>query len=188
MARKINDSYYKVYAILNPANQKVYIGVTKNTLSHRFDNGNGYKKCLRLWDDIEKYGFDSFEKVVIRDKMERDEAMALEERLVDMLGTMDPNIGYNMRRGGIHNIPCDDVGKHISIAKIGHIVSEETRRKLSKYNRRSVVQRTMSGDYVSEYDSLTDAAKAVGSYKSNIYAVCIGKKKSCRGYRWSYAS
>ena len=51
---------YKVYMHRHKDNGKVYIGCTKKSLSARFDNGNGYKRCARFWDAICKDGFDAF--------------------------------------------------------------------------------------------------------------------------------
>ncbi len=181
-----SGSTYCVYVHRNPANGKVYVGCTKKKLSARFDNGNGYRKCTRLWQDIIKYGFDNFDHIVIQDKMTREQALALEEVLVDVFDTMNPEKGYNMRRGGAHNTPCPEVGQAISRAKMGHVVTEETRQKLRLYGKRPVVQIAIDGELVATFPSLTEAATAVGAQKPNIYAVCAGKKSTAKGYRWEY--
>ena len=175
-----------MYLLINNQNQKIYVGVTKKTLQQRFDNGNGYKKCVRLWEDIQKYGFDSFDGFVFRDRMERNEAYKLEEKMVDMLGTLDPEIGYNMRRGGIHNVPCKEVCMHISESKMGHVVTPETRAKLSRYGAINVIQLSLDNNPLRIFDSITDAANSVGVHKNNIWAVCNGKKKTCKRYKWMY--
>lgn len=164
----------------------MYIGVTQKPLSQRFDGGKGYVKCSRFYDDILKYGFDNFEHIVIQSGMNRDDAMRLEEVLIDAFDAMNPERGYNMRRGGYHNVPCAEVGRKISEAKMGHEVTEETRAKLREYGKRPVLQMSIDGIPLRIYPSLTDAADAVNAKKSNIYAVCTGKKPTCRNYKWSY--
>lgn len=180
------EATYCVYAHRNKKNGKIYVGCTKQRLNERFDNGNGYKSCTRFWNDIVKYGFDNFDHIVIKDGMNREEAMKLEEVLVDTFMTMNPDRGYNMRSGGEHNVPCAEVGRAISQAKMGHPVSEETRKKLSMYNWRPVVQLSLDGDFIRVFQSMKAAADEFGINKTNIYAVCTGKRPTARGYRWSY--
>lgn len=182
----MSENVYKVYAIVQPITKKMYIGCTKKSLSARFDNGNGYKKCRRLWEDIQKYGFDSFEKYVIFHGLSKEQAYEAEDALIAHFQLMDPEKGYNMRRGGLHNTPCEEVGRHISESKMGHEVSEGTREKLRKHFGRPVYQLSKDGKLIKRFRSLTDAASSVGTFKSNIYAVCAGKKKSCKGFLWIY--
>ena len=44
----------------------------------------------------------------------------------------------------------------------------------------------MDGTPIKVFDSITEAAKAVGGFKTNIWAVCVGRKPSCKGYKWDY--
>lgn len=177
---------YKVYIHRHKESGKVYVGCTKRTPAKRFENGNGYVRCVRFHEAIQEYGWDAFEHIIIQDGLGRDEALALEEQLVDEYNATNPEYGYNMRRGGKHNIPCAEVGRHISAAKMGHEVSEATRAKLREYGKRPVLQMTRDGVPIQVYPSLTEAAIAVNAKKPNIYAVCAGKKPTCRNYKWAY--
>jgi len=177
---------YKVYMHRHKENGKVYIGRTKKKLSKRFENGKGYQKCTRFWDAICEDGFDAFEHIVLFDGLTKEEADREEERLIDAYDSMNPERGYNLRRGGLHNTPCDEVGRKISLAKMGHEVTEETRAKLRNYGTKKVLQKTLSGEPIRVFDSLTSAAQAVGGSKTNIYAVCSGRKLSCKNYKWEY--
>lgn len=177
---------YKVYMHRNLKDGKVYIGCTSQDLSKRFQRGYGYEKCTRFYKAIEEDGWDSFAHMVLADGMTKDEAMALEEALVDAFHATDPRHGYNMRRGGYHNTPVSEVGTRISAAKMGHEVTAETRAKLREYGRKPVLQMTRDGEPLRVFPSLTEAAEAVNAKKTNIYAVCTGKKPSCRNYRWAY--
>lgn len=183
--RKPNDSY-TVYMHRHKETGKVYIGCTKKFLADRFDNGKGYKKCTRFWKAICEDGFDTFDHVVIHDGLTRDEAYELEEKLIDEYGSMNPEYGYNLRRGGLHNVPCPEVGRNISRAKMGHEVTEETREKLRQYGKRKVLQKTIDDEPIQVFDSLTEAAKAVGGIKNGIYAACVGRNHMHRNYKWEY--
>lgn len=49
-----------------------------------------------------------------------------------------------------------------------------------------VLQYSMSGELIAEWDSATKAAEAIGGYKSCICRACKGKLKTHRGYVWKY--
>ena len=51
-------------------------------------------------------------------------------------------------------------------------------RKVNKYDM----------NLICTYDSITSASKDIGVYTSNISAVLSNSRKSCSGYKWSYAS
>lgn len=170
----------------NPDDGRVYIGCTKKRLSDRFRGGRAYHHSVRFYEDIQKYGFDFFEHILIKDGLSQSEAYSLEEELIKKYDSMNPLHGYNMRSGGAHNVPCEDVGRHISQVKAGHEVSEETREKLRQYGKRPVVQLGLDGSYIATFDSLTSAAKSMNCHKNNIWAVCNGKKPTCRGFKWDY--
>lgn len=180
------DDKYTVYMHRHKDNGKVYIGCTKKTLAARFDNGNGYKRCSRFWDAICEDGFDAFEHVILHDGLTKDEAYEFEEKLIDAYDSMNPNCGYNLRRGGLHNVPCPEVGRNISRAKMGHEVTEETREKLRQYHQKKVLQKSLDGKPIRTYNSISEAARSVGAFKNNIWAVCVGRKPTCKNYKWEY--
>ena len=54
----------------------------------------------------------------------------------------------------------------------------------------SVIQVTMDGDFIKEWDKIAQAAKDLNISKGNISACCagLGRVKSAGGYRWMYKS
>ena len=52
--------------------------------------------------------------------------------------------------------------------------------------KKKVLQYTKNGEFVKEYDSLSDASKSIGVSKSNLSSACIGRRKTCKGYIWKY--
>ena len=52
--------------------------------------------------------------------------------------------------------------------------------------KRPVEQLTMQGQFVARFDSVTEAAEAVGTSVAHIWNVCDGRQKSSCGYRWRY--
>ena len=53
--------------------------------------------------------------------------------------------------------------------------------------KRPVEQLTMDGQFVARFDSVTEAAEAVGTSVAHIWNVCDGRQKSSCGYRWRFA-
>lgn len=54
-------------------------------------------------------------------------------------------------------------------------------------NTKSVQCLTLNGVYLRTFDSVTDAAKTVNGSTGPISAVCMGKKKTYKGFLWRYA-
>ena len=57
--------------------------------------------------------------------------------------------------------------------------------KLSK----KVLQYSKDGVFIREYNSIVEAAKAIGieQNNSNLSKACNGKQKTCKGYVWKYS-
>lgn len=62
-------------------------------------------------------------------------------------------------------------------------IGQKTRERCSK----RVIQLDMGGNHIKEWRSITDAANYYNTDTTKICAVCNGKRKSCRGYKWRYA-
>jgi len=80
--------------------------------------------------------------------------------------------------------PCGFAGK-------SH--KEESKSKTSQslknnpnVKRTKVFQYDIEGNFLREFQSISDASKFVGTTPSNIKYTCEGKFNHCKGYRWSY--
>lgn len=51
---------------------------------------------------------------------------------------------------------------------------------------KKIRQYTKTGDFVAEFESIKEAAAAVGASPPNISAICLGKGKTCKGYIWKF--
>lgn len=156
-----NKGTYSVYKLTSP-NGKVYIGCTGQNPKDRWNHGCKYHHNEELVSDIKKFGWDSFEHIVLHSGLEENDAYGLEKELIHTYNSNDPNYGYNKSIGGKFNsglIRSEEYrqklsermtgeknhfyGKYlsethrqkISEANMGHSVSEETRRKIGNGNR-----------------------------------------------------
>ena len=118
-------STWLIYRHINKINNKSYIGLTKQEPTKRWQNGLGYNLTQPLFfNAIKKYGWENFDHEILESNISSfEEAASREIFWIDTFHTWvkDPNcLGYNLTRGG-EGTP-------------GHIVSEETRQKISKAN------------------------------------------------------
>lgn len=127
-----NDTYC-VYAHINTINGKIYIGQTKRGYNpnKRWNNGNGYKDNEHFWRAIQKYGWDNFDHEIIASNLTADEANHFEELLIEKLGTMNPERGYNLRSGGENNLPSEETRKRQSESAKKRFENPDEREKYS---------------------------------------------------------
>ena len=52
--------------------------------------------------------------------------------------------------------------------------------------KKPVLQFDLVGNYIQEYESVSAAARATGSNRKGISAVCLGKGKSCNNFIWRF--
>lgn len=97
------NKMYTVYLHRNQINGKVYIGQTCQVLSQRFgSDGNGYKKSPYFWSAIQKYGWDNFEHIVLKENLLQEEANYYEKKYIQEYHSNDKDYGYNLLAGGYH--------------------------------------------------------------------------------------
>lgn len=111
---------YIVYKHLSKVTGKVYIGITCQNPIKRWGAGNNYRGCLHFYSAILKYGWDSFEHIILYDNLSKEEAVKIERSLIAYYKSLDKS--YNITEGG------DGVIKNTE-------VSEETRNKMSKSHK-----------------------------------------------------
>lgn len=122
---------YCVYLHVNKIDGKKYVGQTCQIPEKRWKEGKGYKGCVHFFNAIIKYGWDSFDHLIIADNLSHEEANYLETTLITVLKTTDPEYGYNMTNGGSNKKPSEEAKKHMSEAHLGSKQSEESNKKRS---------------------------------------------------------
>ena len=90
---------YIVYMHVSPSDKR-YIGITCQTVSKRWQNGNGYRNNIHFTRAINKYGWDNFQHIIIAKGLTEDEAKWLEIELIRKWDSTNPNKGYNITLGG----------------------------------------------------------------------------------------
>lgn len=92
-----------IYCIKNEINGKVYVGYTSKEINERFKSHikNAEKKInRRLYDSMNKYGYDNFTIVKLDEVNCTKSAQELESWYINIFKSKNSNYGYNMTNGG----------------------------------------------------------------------------------------
>lgn len=201
---------YTVYLHKNKINGKCYVGQTGRKVEERWDYGCGYKasRGSLMGKAIEKYGWDSFEHIILEENLTEEEVDERERYYIQKYNTLAPN-GYNLETGGNKNKhpteatlqkmkarphrPASDKLKEKSRIRM------ETNWKDEQYREKMVSQLRANNIRNAElfkkkvmcvetgiiYDSATEASSAMG-LASNAVSNAIRENRRCAKYHWLY--
>lgn len=150
---------YIVYKHTNKINGKVYIGITRTSVELRWrSDGSGYRKCLKFYNAIKKYGWDNFSHEILFTGLSKGEACTLEIALISKY--VREGISYNISGGG------EGCG----------IVSEETKEKLRQYRGEKA---SMFGKHFSEESirKRVQTRRERGNYNTDTSHLAIYRKR-----------
>lgn len=201
---------YKVYLLTFP-NGKQYCGQTSYSLEQRAGkDGQGYKGSHKVYNAIQKYGWDNVKKEILADYNTRTEANQKEEEVISQLQLQDDNFGYNISPGGdkvIDKKYAHEVLKERwadeSYQEKMHTVrvnlwkqpeyrehQMEAKRKIG-YNRGNPVVKCdkITGEAIKGYASARDAARdtaatTIETGRKNISMAANGSVPSAYGFKW----
>ena len=108
----MNESYI-VYQHLNPQTNKSYIGITKQRVQDRWKNGDGYKRQA-FYKQIQKYGWDSFEHIILLEGLTLEEAEYFETFFIDYFDSWENGYNVDMANGPI-NALCGEYYRESNI-------------------------------------------------------------------------
>ena len=141
----------QIYKITNKVNGKVYIGLTtvgikKRMSCYKSASKNPKKSEHHIVEVIKKYGFDKFEFEVLEEVNSKEELRELEIAYIKQFGSFSFKDGYNRDPGGFirskeslkktslklkNRVLTKDHKEKISKGLMGHVVSKETKLRLS---------------------------------------------------------
>lgn len=81
-------------------NGKVYIGITSQNPTSRWNGGTGYRKNRHFYRAIKKYGWDNVVHEILFSGLSEDEAKEKEIDLIALYRSTDAKYGYNRTKGG----------------------------------------------------------------------------------------
>lgn len=86
------------------------------------------------------------------------------------------HINHNHRDNRVENLQLVEKTQHNELHK---------EDRISK-TRKSVLQYTLNGNYIGEYESTSEAQRQTGVAQQNICSCCKGKVKTAGGFVWEY--
>jgi hypothetical protein len=183
---------YCVYKHTSPSG-KVYIGITHQEPTRRWQNGFGYRLNEYFFRAIVKYGWDSFKHEVLLSGLTKEEACAAEVALIAAYRSNEKDFGYNISAGGEHSTPTEETRRKIGVKNKGR-KPYNTGKHLSAEHRRKISEHYAGGptpyavvclELCTTYQSIKAAALALGIQDtSSIYRCLNGTRKTAGGYHW----
>jgi group I intron endonuclease len=190
--------YGLIYKATNLITNKVYVGLTTKSLSERINahinRGNTEKSVFQK--SLKKHGRDNFKFEVIDQANSREELCNKEIYWIKTLTTLSPN-GYNLTIGGDGILEMtQEIRNKISKSKKGKKIPKLQGREISHKQRlaissklggRKVIAKNIETQEIKEYAYVTQT-KIDGFNPSLVCAVIKGKRKSHKGYIFSYVN
>ena len=187
------ENNYCVYKHTSPS-EKVYIGITSNSINRRWQNGCGYKRQGYFYRAIEKYGWDNFRHEILFKNLTKEEAEQKEVELIEYYKSNQREYGYNIATGGLVNSGyslSEETKRKISNAHKGKKLSEEQREKMRVPHKLNDAKSkpVLCIETNTVYKSSMDAQRMTGIDNSKINAVCNHKphRKTAGGFHWEFA-
>lgn len=82
----------------------------------------------------------------------------------------------------------NETKQKISKANKGNKCSEYVKAKISKANKIKILQYSLSGEFICEWNSATDASRELKILNTSICNCCKNKRKTAGGFIWKYKS
>lgn len=151
---------WKVYVHVSKLDGRMYCGITSQTLIDRWEYGNGYKGCIHFNNAIKKYGWDSFDHIVLMPAGTKAEAEELEETIIRCCHLQDERYGFNISDGGYSGTGISEEGK----ARL-HDAFYRSASPMAK----KLVMFDYDGKRIKTFGCLTDCADFLGIKIASLY-------------------
>ena len=171
-----------VYVHTSPEGKK-YVGHGKGKPNNRWDSGYGYKNMPELMEDIKKYGWENVIKIRCMENILEESAIRLEQFLIRINRTTDPERGYNKSvggetEGGWHSSEESKTKAAEKLKGRKNKPEQIQHMKDAAAPRYKPVLNETTGEM---YPSQAAAAEALGVDKTTISAALRGKLKTVKG-------
>lgn len=176
--RSYTGTGYTIYAHINKANGKMYIGQTRQAnLKRRWNGGSSYSGCTHFYAAIKKYGWDGFEHEIWKTGLTKEEADAYERVYINFFETNNPAHGYNVQSGGRSAGGMSEYGRQ---SLIKHNLGENSPR------HRAVVVFDSEGHKINEFPVIGFAADFYGINHSSLNTHLRKGSGTCKGMIFRY--
>lgn len=187
-----------IYKTTNTINGMIYIGQDSN------NNPNYYGSGIIIKNVIRKYGKKALVKEILCECNSFEELDKMEIYYIEQYDSSNPNIGYNITKGG-SGLTKEKIEK-LTKQSYGRKHSEETRKKLSIINSgpnhknwgikrpdhikiknsKPVIVTNRDTNESIEFISIRDAAKYLKVNSGNVMRVLKKQRPSCKNHYINY--
>lgn len=166
-----NNKEYMVYLYRNTKNGKLYIGRTGNLNKRCGCSGDYYFGSKRFYPAIQKYGWESFEQIILKRNLSYEESVYWERFYIRFFDTVDERYGYNYAEGSaLEGIKNGFYGKYHSVDSIRVMSVKKTGGNNPKAKP---VECINTGEI---FPSAKEASDWCGASRQHINRVCRGER------------
>ncbi len=190
-----NMKYPGIYLIINLYNNKFYVGSSKNLwerkLNHFRDLKNQKHKNIYLQNSYNKHDKEYFTMVMIERVEDKKDLINREQYWIDTLDACNKEIAYNIcpnaesKLGHKHS---EETKKKMSEVRKGIIFSNETKRNISLAQSKPIIQCTIDGQYIQEWESAQYAAKSLNYTQTSLSRCCLHDAQYAYNSLWFFKS
>lgn len=145
------NNEYVVYMLKNKINKKIYIGQSSNIKLRWEYNGIHYRGSHKIYNAIQKYGWDNFEHIILEENLTCEQANEREQFYIKFYNSVEE--GYNIKYGG-SNSKCPP----------------EMRKKISESNKKTFKKKFEDVEYREQWHErqINCAGKTVKCLNNNL--------------------
>ena len=199
----MSEKRYCLYKHISPSG-KVYIGITSCKPSHRWWRGKAYKSNPHFTAAVNKYGWDSFQHIIVRENLTKEEAQIAEVAMIRHYRARDKRYGYNLAKGGGLSALSYDGRRRVSEASTGRpnpnrgtcfykreykidATEEQIERYISSNARKKSVRCVETGEV---YRSTREVERQLHLCHAGIARCCNKEPRyiTYGGYHWEYVA
>jgi hypothetical protein len=193
-----------VYRITCLITNKDYIGSSSRDIYRRLKDHRGFLRrgvhhsvlLQRAWN---KYGASAFLFQII-EKCSAELCIEREQYWMDIFQCTNPRLGYNIspfagsnrgsrfKRTHPPTPKSEQARRLVSLALRGVPKSREHALKVGAHHFNPIVQLTMDGKFIQEWQGASKVLPVLGIGQGNITNCCLRKRKSTGGFKWMYKS
>lgn len=201
--RYIKTDFGIVYCATNKLTGHKYVGSTLSSLHRRKYRHEREKACSSLSQAITEYGAENFEWTILGEKIHRTELVKIENEWIDKLNTLDPSVGYNLRKSGKNGISNAIARQRNSLGQKERYKDPKQRLKTAEatrimYQDLAVVAKNSASRGGRPFEAFKDgksygvfityklAAKALNLSLTGVSKVVKGQRNSCYGFTFKH--
>lgn len=192
---------YIIYMHRLKKDNRVYIGITCQKPEKRWQKGFGYKHSTYFYNAIKKYGWESFDHIILFENLEKHEAENKEKDLIKLYKSNIKGYGFNINEGGFTPTITEEQKNKISKSEKGKIVPKEVGNKISKTKKEIFLTSGLTEKQKNWYKRKIKPIICIetgiiyygqkelnknGFNGGNIQQVCVGKKKTAYKMHWKF--